>query len=333
MAIDPWWAGHGDERYWMEITLRDDLGGDLMAPQHNAHGKEVWHYSLVQYTEPGDIVFHWHQDWVGEPAIVGWSEVVGPLSSDSMEWQARGTYGRARGHSDELPNWVMPLGGLHEFDRPVTRRILNERFDEVASAIEGKKYGPFYKYRSDELRAFQGYLTKFPAALVPLVRRLSRTKLPTPPDNRSLPPGGRGATSVGQGRMADTALRIAIERYAVKKAVEHYKKLGATDIDILGKPYDLRVRLNGKERHVEVKGTTADGAVRVVLTIGEVNHATRNWPRTDLFVVDGIGYEKKTPDQYKLTGGTARLWSDWAPDSNALHATEFMYDLPAGGAI
>lgn len=327
VAINDWWAGNGAERYWMEITDRDGLGADLRAPQSNPDGRDVWHYTLVRYTEPGDIVFHWHRTWAGEPAIVGWSEIVGPLVSDSMEWLAHGTVGRARGRAATLPNWVMPLGGFHEFDRPVTRRMLNSEIQAVVKRMDDLPYAPFYRYRDDELRAMQAYLTKFPAALVPLVESLAKSRVPPPPDNRKKGAARRGVG--GQGRLSDPVLRKEIENYAVDAAIRHYEAAGASDIEILGKPYDLKVMIGGQERHVEVKGTTVDGAVSVVLTVNEVAHA-RDWPRTDLFVLDGIDYEVKKNGKYRLTGGFTRLWTEWAPSEEHLHPTEFAYDLPAG---
>ena len=62
---------------------------------------------------------------------------------------------------------------------------------------------------------------------------------------------------------------------------------GASEIEELGKPYDLRVVIGGSERHVEVKGSVGHGLESVQLTQGEVDHA-RNYQPTDLFVVDGI---------------------------------------------
>ncbi|MFD7022113.1 protein NO VEIN domain-containing protein [Promicromonospora sukumoe] len=327
MAIDDWWAGRGDERYWMEITDRPGLGADLRAPQHNPKGAPIWHYALVQYTELGDIVFHWHKTSAGTPALVGWSEVVGPLSVDDIDWQARGTVGRARGHADNLPHWVMGLGGLTDFRHPVTLATLDTRIDQVMDAIGPQKYGPFYRYQPTKLHAQQAYLTKFPAALVPLVQSLAKSSIPAPPDNRRKGGAGKRAAGRSQGRLTDPVLRKAIENYAVDAAISHYEAAGATNIEILGKPYDLKLRLEGRERHIEVKGTTADGAVRVVLTIGEVNHA-REWPRTDLFVMDGIQYRQTIAGGYELSAGAARVWKNWQPNDDALHPTEFSYDLP-----
>lgn len=97
MTINNWWQSDQRESYWMEITDRDDLGTSLWAPQRDGSGGESWSYTLLTYVEPGDRVFHWHKSSAGEPAIVGWSEALGPLQVETRSWQARGTRGRARG--------------------------------------------------------------------------------------------------------------------------------------------------------------------------------------------------------------------------------------------
>lgn len=322
----------------MEITDRDDLGQDVRAPQTNASGRDEWSYTLVTYTQPGDIVFHWHKSLVGEAAIVGWSEVVGPLAADSMDWLAHGTRGRARGKAAHVDNWIMPLGGLHELSPPITRTQLETRRHDILQVIDGLKraegrsvYPPFYLYGERQLRAMQSYLTKFPAALLPILDGLTTSAIPGPDRRGTFPRGLAAPKSAGQGRQQDPLLRKAIEDYAVDAATAYYRdELRATDIEVLGKPYDLKLRVDGQERHVEVKGTTVDGAVRVVLTVNEVEHA-RRWPRTDLFVLDGVRYTVVNGN-YQLAGGQRRVWRDWAPDERALHPTEFIYDLPLTGA-
>lgn len=43
-----WWHGRADERYWCEVTERDDVGADLNCPQANEKGRPFWGYELVQ---------------------------------------------------------------------------------------------------------------------------------------------------------------------------------------------------------------------------------------------------------------------------------------------
>lgn len=332
MTINAWWAGDPAERYWMEITDRDDPGVNLRAPQTNASGREEWSYALVTYTQPGDVVFHWHKHLAGEPALVGWSEVTGPLSESSMDWLAHGSRGRARGRVEHVADWVQELGGMHPLARPLTKSVLTANRRPILTVIEelktqtpGPVYQPFFEYGGRELRAMQSYLTKMPAALVAVLRDLGLDLPPATKGPRAPQRPARRGTS--QGRQADPELRRATERHAVEEAVRHYRKLGATDIRELGKPYDLDMHLNGAPLHVEVKGTTADAAVAVVLTANEVTHA-RAHP-TELFVLDGITYQANGDGTYTTNGGRARVWPEWQPDLNALTPTEYRYELPS----
>ena len=56
--IHCWWLDRPDERYWLEVTDRPDLGINLKAPQVNERGAEFWN-SLLRHVRPGDVVFHY----------------------------------------------------------------------------------------------------------------------------------------------------------------------------------------------------------------------------------------------------------------------------------
>jgi hypothetical protein len=236
MAMNTWWDDDPTETYWMEITDRDDVGGELWAPKLNAVGGDEWSYNLVSYVQPGDRVFHWRK---ADRAIVGWSEAVGPLGSDTRSWQARGTAGRTRGVPTTGPTWVMPLKGLHLLDDPIARADLNgPLYADVVEVLEANEqivgepvYAPFQHYGGRELRAQQGYLTKFPVALVALLFPTEAEVGATPVAASKSPRRSRG-----QAYMSDAPRRAAIERHAVDAVKAHYLALGATEILELGKP-------------------------------------------------------------------------------------------------
>lgn len=332
MAINNWWDADPNEIYWMEIRQEPvGLGEYLRAPMMASDGNSSWSYELTSYVQPGDRVFHWHKTPSGEPGILGWSEAEGPLETITWSWQARGTRGRERGMPTVGPTWNMPLANYTELERPVTRSALNDRRAEVLEVIEGVTraygkpiYAPFQNYGGRELRAQQGYLTKFPAALVALLFELPATEPQEKADaRRKTARAGRG-----QGYLADAEKRTALERHAVRMAVAHYRDAGATDIEELGKPYDLRVTLEGIDRHVEVKGSTGNDLESVQLTQGEVDHA-RAYQPTDLFVVDGISMARDDDGAVTTNGGVVRIWSDWTPGEKALRPTHLRYALPA----
>ncbi len=275
----------------------------------------------------------------GGPAIVGWSEATDGPSTGTITWQARGTRGRERGHPTTGPSWFVPLGGLHEFATTVRGRDLDVIEDEVFAlrADLEAKYGtpvyfPFFQYRPGEIRAQQGYLAKFPVELLDLLPELAdvrgetdgdmETELPedAQPRKRVVP---RGKLT----RVQDPALRKAIEDQAVDQAIAYYEARGATDIVKLGKPYDIKLKLDGEERHVEVKGSSLT-IETVELTINEVMHATDYQP-TDLVVVDGIEWKPDGLGKYATSDGRVRIWSDWSPLDEDLAARKFAYFLPS----
>ncbi len=317
----------------MEIRHdREGLGEYLRAPQAAANGKPSWSYELVSYVQPGDRVFHWHEAVAGEPGIVGWSTATGPLETVQWSWQARGTRGRRRGVPTEGPAWHMPLVDYKELPSPIFRSSLNARRGEIVSILESLErlqgrslYAPFQHYGQRELRAQQGYLTKFPAELVHLL--VDPSFAPRVTGEASGVRQGSFRQERGQGYLSDAAKRKALERHAVDAAMAYYRRAGATLIEERGKPYDLRVVLDGVERHVEVKGSVGIGLGSVQLTQGEVDHAYSFQP-TDLFVVDGIIASQDKRGIVTTTGGEERIWSNWTPDSRSLRPTHLRYRLP-----
>jgi hypothetical protein len=320
-----WWSDDPTQLYWMEITSRRDVGVDLNAPQRDGAGNDSWTYSLITLTRPGDIVFHWHTDWFDSSAIIGWSEIVGPLEDvHSYAWQARGTRGRARGVPTVGRGWRMPCANFTELTSPVDSGQVSElrgpvlKLGEDLKRRHGTTYFPFSRY-GEGLRAAQAYLTKFPAELLGLLPELAEAMVARHPQ----PPTGRSRK--GAGRLQDPALRKAIEDHALAVARDHYLSDGATHVEVLGKPYDLLVRGPGGERHVEVKGSSLR-IDKVLLTVNEVLHA-RAYESTDLFVVDEIEWLIKANGTYTTSGGRERIWRSWSPKDEQLSALQYQCEL------
>lgn len=333
MIINNWWDADADERYWMEVrSAVAGFGEYLLAPQRNGTGGESWSYTLVSFVAPGDRVLHWDKRPGHRPALVGWSEAAGPLETIDWSWQARGSRGRARGVATEGPAWRLPLANYVELSEPITRETVISRRREIASAFRdieqrstGSIYPPFQLWENGDVRAAQGYLFKFPAALAHWVfgpRSLATQAGATP----------RSATGAGksQGYMSDAAKRVALEKHAVAMAIDYYRSAGASRIEERGKPFDLLVVLDGVERHVEVKGSIGIGVEHIQLTQGEVDHANRHQP-TDLFVVDKIHASYAGDGSVVTKGGEVRIWSGWTPSERALRPTHLRYTLPSGG--
>ncbi|MFF4827097.1 DUF3883 domain-containing protein [Streptomyces sp. NPDC001312] len=337
MAINKWWGHDPNERYWLEITNREDIGTNLLAPQANDRGEEYWSYALVREVRPGDLVLHWDKNY--GPGVVGYSHVRAEAFASTITWQSRGTYGRKRGESRPEAAWEAPLGGYRRLKHPVTQarireiepriRALRDRLtEEVGSPI----YFPFALSDARPVRAAQGYLTKLPRALVeelPELRQLRQTAISEPhePEAADLPPVSlpKPRRSTGYGRQRDAKRRQAVERYAMDLVLSHYRSLGY-EVEDVGdhSPWDITACKNGAEIHVEVKGSTTTREA-IDLTEGEVRHA--EGVPTCLVVIDQI----ELGDDLHCHGGRWRTWSGWAPAREELVATAYRYPLPEGG--
>lgn len=349
MDINTWWDSDRRERYWLEITDRDDLGVDLHDPQLDGGGGPNWTYELLRHVEPGDVVLHWHKNLLGHPAIVGYSEGVGPLAESTIVWNAHGTAGRERGPSNRaVPSWLFRLRDYTPLAAPVDQddlrrveaelRALKARMDR---AIDGSLYFPLAFSDKRPVRVAQGYLVKLPAAFLTAVPGL--TQIPTGVRRRPGVPGagerptgsgssGSKRSARGAGYVADAVLRRALETHAVALATAHYQRQGWTMEDVGSREsYDLRLTGEGGERHVEVKGTT-QVATEVGLTIGEVKHS-RDAVTSDLYVVDLIEYMPDGIGGYTTWGGSQQLWEDWSAEEQDLRPTRFRYALPDFGVL
>ncbi|TDK26591.1 DUF3883 domain-containing protein [Arthrobacter crusticola] len=340
MVFNTWWTSDPAQRFWMEITTRKDLGGDLMAPQAGGKNTTQWSYSLTALVQPGDVIFHYPTEGTDAGSVVGWSIVAGPAQTiPNVTWQARGTSGRRRNQPTTGPGWTVPLKDFTPLQPRLSKDTLQKALNELMElrggleAIHGKPvYFPWTRYRSAEMRAQQGYLAKFPAELVdffdelrPVVRSAPDTDaaVDEPEDFRA---PGRTAPVGRVTRAQDPILRAAIERRALDVAAGYYAGIGGTDLIELGKPYDIRVTVDGTDRHAEVKGSSMM-IDTVELTFNEVHHA-HGYGATDLIVVDSIEWARRPNGTVITRGGRMRVWSNWEPAAECLKARTFAYTLP-----
>jgi hypothetical protein len=338
MALNTWWDDDANQRYWMEITDREDLGGPLKSPK-TAEG--AWGYDLVSQVQPGDRVLHW---WTrgGASRLAGWSEVADYATVvPEYTWQPR------HGEPRTTTGWQAELGGLHLFAPPVASATLLPLLDEIvavddalSAAHKGSIYFPITRYvrtkptPKTELRAAQAYFVKFPVELFDVIPGISSARIDgvldpvdvDVPEDYKTP--GRKAPKGRTARAQDPKLRSAIERRAVDVAKEYYlAECGGTDYVEVGKPYDIRVTVGGVARRCEVKGSSLE-IDTVELTINEVAHS-RTYEPVDLIVVDQIEPVRDAAGEVvSAVGGRRRVWSDWLAEDALLKATKFAYTLP-----
>lgn len=330
MPINEWWLDDPAQKYWMEITDRDDLGGELRAPQKADDGMMEWGYELVRHTRPGDVVLHWYTK--REPrALVGYSVVTGPVHEGMWAWASKGTSGRARQAPEvDEPAWMTPLSGFTRFPNPITRDRLQGYMAPVldlrARLVEAygrHLYYPFYVYGGYELRATQAYLVKFPAQLFAVLGLDAGGTAQTA--NGPIEPSRR--SNRGSGYMKDVEVKRAVERHAVRLARTLFEAEGYNCVDVgTTRSYDLHATKAEEEIHVEVKGSTGT-ATTVELTSNEVTHSRSPMWQTRLVVVDEITWTRAS-GKVVTSGGRLRVWPAWQAEPDRLAATKYRYQLP-----
>jgi Domain of unknown function (DUF3883) len=330
----------------MEITRRDDIGADLKAPSAARGGVSTASYVLVPLVRPGDVVVHYDSR---QEAIVGISVAASVAEPAPIYWVSRGGYARRAG---ELPRWLqglrVALDQYRQLEPPVTLADIRLHKDallalrqRIQAGADGQPiYFPWIPYR-DTLRTFQSYLVKMPReaiSLFPQLRAIVDQMKAQSPGLIPLPPAEQAEQAVkdaagkvarrgrGPGFQLDQEAKVAIEALAMNMATEFYRKDWDVE-DVHGtESYDLICRRSGEVKHVEVKGTTTDGA-EVILTPNEVRHAREN-PRTALFILSNITIERDGDGTVNATGGKCYSYDPWRLDDGTLTPLGFRYQVP-----
>ncbi len=124
----------------------------------------------------------------------------------------------------------------------------------------------------------------------------------------------------------NTAARKAVEKRAMQVAVDHLREKWMVVMDVSAtESFDILCRSGEEILHVEVKGTTSDGAT-VILTRNEVLHARSQHPRVALYVVSEIDIELSKTD-FVASGGLLTRYEPWAIDDFPLLPVSFQYCL------
>jgi hypothetical protein len=333
------------ENVFMEITRRDDIGGDLLAPVTARGGVGTASYALVPHVQPRDIVIHYDSR---QEAIIAVSVAASFAEPAPIFWVSRGGYARRAG---ARPRWLqglrVALDHYQRLDTPVTltdirahRDALLELRDQMQARAGGHPiYFPWIPYR-ETLRTFQSYLVKMPDEAILLFPQLekavteARTRMlvPVSPvqqvekavDDAAGKVARRGR---GQGFQVDQEAKVAVEAYAMNMATEFYNGEAWSVEDVHGREsYDLVCRRGGEVRRVEVKGTATDGA-EVILTPNEVSHAREN-PNIALFVLSNVRVERAEDGTVTATGGVAHRYDPWHLAEGTLTPIGFRYQVP-----
>ncbi|NDK90269.1 DUF3883 domain-containing protein [Gordonia desulfuricans] len=304
-------------RVWMEVRRdnnTDDFGEWLYSYRYREDGSARPAFARVEQLQPDDHVLHYWRHAIHGMSVV---ECAPQVDGDDVRVQLR--------------DFVL-------FPEPVTLDLLRDHTTSIVDVYHQtrsvRRYQQFpfqIDHPSSSEPTLHGaavtYLSAVPPALIPAVPLLSAQYVSAvlASEQEDLPEL-REAVRGPQGRgPADPRLRRAIELHAEDMAIALLDSEGFTEIERIGKPYDLRATGGGHdELHVEVKGSS-QAIDTVVLTRNEVIHADDH--TTSLVVVDQIEVAI-TEDGYNCTGGKVRRWDLWVPERNALAPLQFEYQLP-----
>lgn len=341
-----WWDEEPEERIFMEITTRSDIGSDLKAPAEPRGGGSTPGYALINAVHPGDVIVHYHST---SEEIVGASIVLDRAEPAPIYWVARGTYARRAGAQAQwLAGVRVPLAGFTAVVPPLALAELREReaqLMEIRQALEGRHRPPLYfpwtPYGNGPMRTWQSYLAKLPNAAVDLFPRVreavgtaaalhgaSAAASAVEIAHRSIEEAaGKSRMRTGQGFQADHRVNIAVEAHAMNAAIAYYAALGSVE-DVHGtESYDLRAIIDGLEWHIEVKGTTGLGEA-VILTANEVQHA-EHYPHVSLFLLSEVVVVQGKVSEIEVSGGRIHVLHPWKITEEALSPTAYRYRVPA----
>ncbi|MFD7369277.1 MrcB family domain-containing protein [Nocardiopsis alba] len=138
---------------------------------------------------------------------------------------------------------------------------------------------------------------------------------------------GRRRSGTGQGRRMSAAERKALEDHSVGRATAHFEAEGWSVEDVGAKePYDLLLTRGDERLHVEVKGTTSEGA-QVILTRAEVEKQREFAPHNALVVVHSIELDR-TVSPPEAKGGVLHCTSPWEIREQHLKVVSYVYHHP-----
>jgi hypothetical protein len=198
--INDWWADDPQQRSWLEITDRPDIGIDLHCPQRDATGNRTPGYSLIWCVRVDDIIFHYEKD---EHAITAWSRAAGQVTEAPTVWLShRGATRRRLLQERAQPGWWLDLDGPFPLEPPLTLAQIRASAPELRALLDalrshhpGSLYFPFSFYGGTEPRPQQPYLNKLPTEFVALFPALTRAAGQASPDAGDR--GARSAPSLG----------------------------------------------------------------------------------------------------------------------------------------
>jgi hypothetical protein len=192
--INEWWSENPEERYWIEITDRPDIGANLLSPKLAGSGRETPGYSLVSKVRAGDVIFHYSKSAGNESGIVAVSIASGPAFNSQITWSAHGSYSKGE---RTTAAYEVPLKDLRWLERPISLeelRLVEDKLkalrDDYRAECDGALYYPWAFSDKRPMRTAQSYLAKFPAGALSILPQRLREEISQTAIVAETPPTG-----------------------------------------------------------------------------------------------------------------------------------------------
>ncbi|MFE1399232.1 MrcB family domain-containing protein [Nocardiopsis dassonvillei] len=136
--------------------------------------------------------------------------------------------------------------------------------------------------------------------------------------------GRRTKAAKGQGFRLSAPDRRALELHSVGMATAYFEAQGWSVKDVgATESYDLLLKRGDERLHVEVKGTTSEGA-QVILTRAEVDKQRELAPENALVVVHSIHLDRSVSPP-TASGGVLHCTSPWEIEEEDLTVVSYIY--------
>jgi len=170
IRINAWWERRAGERYWLDLTKRDDRGKILASPRGEGKWGDFWGHRLITHVKSGDVVFHYDPS---QQAITSCSLAKGRVVKEHLSWSLpAGSEGEGV-TNHRVASWRIDLERSTELAAAVPldeiAKIQSSLFPSLRALEEevgDPLYYPFEMGSAQATHLLSGYVFKLPEVFV-----------------------------------------------------------------------------------------------------------------------------------------------------------------------
>lgn len=168
--INAWWERLPGERYWLDVTQRDERDELLAAPRGQGRTANSWTHRLITHVRDGDIVFRYDPS---QRSITGWHHANGRVEKRDLSWPLASEHAGNGSAVRRLPSWRIGLReptwlrtGVSLTEVARVQWDLFPALRDLEDRSGGPLYYPFEMGVRDTTQPLSGYVFKLPAVFV-----------------------------------------------------------------------------------------------------------------------------------------------------------------------